>query len=256
MLGLVRLNHHKIVVTAHNRAPHGDYNRFDQWFRQQVYRQAKAIVVLISGHATELRDNRVVSSDAVVTPIPHPLTHTEGVAPGGAVDGSLVILGQIHPYHLIENFLDALDTAGNKRTVVIAGRVGDEGLVRRLEQRCKTTPWLQLHAGYATEEELQGFLSSAAALVSLQRNTFNSGGPYLALPLALPVILSEGAQAQELKTEFGAEWVYSLPEAVKGDDLDGLESWILAQRSPLDLTRYDIASIINEHTSLYELLRD
>jgi len=158
---------HKIVITAHNREPHGKSGRFDRWFRKQVYRRAKALVALVSGHAVELSEAKSIAPNAIIKTIPHPLTQLGNVKGSWSDEGALVILGQIHPYHLIEEFLEALEAVNNKRSVVIVGKVGDPDLLQRLSFWSNSCAWINLIPGFVSDKELEEVLTGSAAVVSL-----------------------------------------------------------------------------------------
>jgi len=254
LLGIIDLYNHRIVITAHNRSPHGKNDRFDQWFRRQTHKRAKATVVLVQQHEIELRHDGLIPQHSLVQPIPHPLSFAVNQNNEHNPSGPLVILGQIHPYHLIEPFIDALSNASNQQEVLVIGQVGDASLASRLERRSQQVPWLSVKPGYVGDSELLEILANSAAVVSLQLNTFNSGGPYAALPLGIPVILSEGAQAEQLTKDLGTEWVFSLPEQMSAEDVTDLKPWIAMERTSIDLSQYAMDKIIQDHIKLYELL--
>ena len=255
LLGLIRVRKHKVVLTAHNRAPHAETDAFDAWFRTRVHRLADVTVVLVSDHERELRQAGLVAPGTEVRLLAHPTIPTLAAPVPSSNADALVVLGKIHPYHLIEPFLDALDGAGNERRVVVVGKVTDEDLARRLIDRAARTAWLEVHAGYVEDDELASIYADAVAIVSLQRNPFNSGGPYAALPIGLPVIMSSSAQAEELSEEFGAEWIYQLPQEITANDVTGIDSWVEVKRHAPDLSRYAIDAVVDSHIELYELLR-
>jgi|GEM_PF-5571588 len=168
---------------------------------------------------------------------------------------TLVVLGQIHPYHRIEEFVAALETQGNARPVLVIGGVGDDSLLARLSQKAQSLPWLTVQPGFADEAKLAPILEHTAAIVSLQRNTFNSGGPFYALPRELPIIMSSGAQASDIKDSAGDDWVYPVPDEVGSLDLANLERWLNRKRTKPTLERFAIDRIANAHIELYELLQ-
>ena len=112
-----------------------------------------------------------------------------------------------------------------------------------------------MRPGISSDEELAPILADAAAVVSLQRNTFNSGGPFYALPRNLPIIINQGGQADDLHEHVGADWVYAVPTTVRSLDVPDLEEWLGRTRSSPDLSRYEVDVIAQEHIELYELLR-
>lgn len=257
LLAALKLRKHRVVITAHNRSPHGDSDAVDAWFRSQLESIAAAFIVLVPGHEDELRANGVVNSAAEVVTIRHPLSPPDG-EPQAGLPGDrnlIIVLGQIHPYHQIEEFLDALDAADSSRDVLVAGGVGDEQLAERLIERAKTNDRLTVRTGFADAEVLAPFLSQALAIVSLQRNTFNSGGPFFALPQHLPIIMSEGAQAQDLIKTVGSDWVFPVPERVETLKVAELDTWLTRERSVPDLDSFTLESIATGHIRLYELLR-
>ncbi len=253
----LRLRRHIVVLTAHNRVPHGAANRIDHIFRRGVQRLAAATVVLVPAHETQLRADGAIGSRPAVVTIPHP-THppdTPLELEPASVRRTLVVLGQIHPYHQIQEFIETLDAAANSRPVLVVGGVGDDALLDRLETYARDREWLTVRPGFASDEELVPILTSAAAIVSLQRNTFNSGGPFYALPRRLPIIINEGAQADDLREHVGPDWVYAVPAKIDALDVTDLEDWLDRTRSSPDLSRYEVEVIAQKHIELYELLR-
>ncbi len=257
LVGAFRLRRHTIVLTAHNRAPHGTSNAIDAAFRRSVQRLARATIILVPGHEQVLRKDGAIADDSMVVTIPHP-THPPEVpielAPARDRD-LLVILGQIHPYHRILEFVTALDDGTNRHPVLVVGGVGDRHLLEELQTLASQRSWLTIRPGFADDEALKPVLASSTALVSLQRNTFNSGGPFYALPRGLPIVLNEGPQADDLREAVGEEWVFAVPEDVSTFDMDALDRWLDAERGLPDLEPFDVQVIAKEHIRLYELLR-
>ena len=66
---------------------------------------------------------------------------------------------------------------------------------------------------------------------------------------------SSSAQAEELSEEFGAEWIYQLPQEITANDVTGIDSWVEVKRHAPDLSRYAIDAVVDSHIELYELLR-
>ena len=257
IVAALRLRRHTVVLTAHNRAPHGASNRVDRIFRRAVQQQARATVTLVAGHEQTLRADGAIAHGSQVVTIPHP-THAPDSPLSLAPEDerrTLVVLGQIHPYHQIEEFVAALHEACNLRPVVVVGGVGDRPLLDRLEMLAHSREWLTVRPGFASDADLVPILSNAAAIVSLQRNTFNSGGPFYALPRGLPIIINAGPQADDLAEHAGEDWVYPVPADVSTLDFNDFESWLNRPRSAMDLSHYEVGAIADRHIELYELLR-
>ena len=254
LLTALRTRGHRVVVTAHNRAPHGASDPVDAWFRSQVLAMADAIVVLVPEHGSELRESGAIGPRTNVVTIPHPI-HAPKTAVNPATEQDLlVVLGQIHPYHLIEEFLDAFDHDVCPYEVLVIGGVGDDELLGRLRERASTAPWLSIEPGFADDAKLAPHLSRCAAVVSLQRNTFNSGGPFFALPRNLPIVMSAGAQANDLIERVGAEWVFPVEENVELRCVE-LNDWLGQVRSKPALSPFTLEAVTTAHIELYELLR-
>lgn len=257
VLAALRVRKHAVVLTAHNQAPHGKSDPFDAWFRRSVQRHAAAVVLLVPGHRDPLTHDGAINKDSVVQVILHP-THNPDtpleLLPQ-AERTQLVVLGQIHPYHQIEEFLDALDAQGNSRPVLVVGGVGDDAMLARLTDSLSRRPWLSIRPGFADDATLEPILSRSAAIVSLQRNTFNSGGPFYALPRGLPIIMSNGPQATDIANRVGDGWVFSVPENVAALDLAELDKWVDGERGAPTLEDFDVERIAAQHIELYELLQ-
>lgn len=256
LLAALRMRKHSIVLTAHNRAPHGDSDAVDAWFRRAVQRHAAATILLVPEHQQALESDGAIHANTIVRTIPHP-THPPDepldLAPH-AERRELVVLGQIHPYHQIEEFVTALEAQGNTRPVLVVGGVGDDELLHSLQTAADRLPWLRVRPGFAADDELEPILSRAAAIVSLQRNTFNSGGPFYALPRNLPIIMSAGAQANDLIDHAGADWVYPVPTRVADLDVAEMHAWLDRERMQPSLEHFTIGAIAVSHIELYELL--
>ena len=174
-LGLLvawKLRGHRLVVTAHNRTPHHETNAFDSKFRAAVYRNADAVIALVAGHFELLEQDGTIDGRIRREAIPHPLV-TERVATNrDRSDGALVILGQIHPYHLIEEFIAAWEDSSVQRQVIVIGAPGDPELAERLRRKASTNEALRVYAEFMPDDELADVLADAVAIVALQRNTF------------------------------------------------------------------------------------
>ncbi len=257
LLAALRLRKHAIVLTAHNRAPHGESDPFDAWFRRTVQKHAAAMVLLVPGHHATLEQDNAIGDNTIVRTIAHP-THPPANPLTLRPDSErtqLVVLGQIHPYHRIEEFIDALTAQNNTRPVLIIGGVGDEALLARLRQKAHALSWLTVQPGFADDATLEPILENSAAIVSLQRNTFNSGGPFYALPRGLPIIMSSGAQASNIDELAGDDWVFAVPDDVGSLDLASLNTWLDRKRTKPVLEPFAIDRIAAAHIELYELLQ-
>jgi len=254
LLAALRLRNHSVVLTAHNRAPHGTSDAIDAWFRSRLEALAEAVIVLVPGHEDTLRSDGAIGPHARVVSIPHPVHWPPAPIEFVAERNLLVVLGQIHPYHQIEEFIEAFDHAVCPYDVLIAGGVGDTELTDQLQQRAAENDWLTVRPGFATDADLAPFLARAAAVVSLQRRTFNSGGPFFALPRNLPIIMTAGAQAEHLSATVGTEWVFPVPASVHDLDCAELNAWLGHNRSVPDLSSFNLDEIAALHIELYGLL--
>ena len=232
LLGALRARGHRLIVTAHNRQPHHETDRFDAEFRSAVYKHADAVVALVAPHIDVLKQDGVIGHETRTEVIAHPLVTESRPRERSADDmaGPIVVLGQIDPYHLIEPFLDAADEADIQRRITVVGSVGDPDLVERLLSRSRRDSKLEVRAEFVPNAELDRILDDAAAIVALQVGVFNSGAPFDALPRGIPVVLSQGAQADELTETVGRQWVFSVPEPVMAEDLADLEQWLSQSR--------------------------
>lgn len=253
LLAAFRARKHRIIVTAHNIAPHGDSDPFDVWFREQILKMAETMIVLIPGHENQLRKLGQIHRDLQVVHIDHPIASSEAGPGSDASRDGLLILGLIHPYHRILEFVDALISLGSTRPVDIVGDIGDNALVEQLEQRSATHDWLTISAGYVPNERLEPILDRTAAVVSLQKVPFNSGGPYFAFDRRLPVLLTEGSQAKYLKEAIGDEWVFEVPTNERLLDLESLKTWIDSPRATPHLDDFVTDAIAKKHADVYEL---
>lgn len=257
IIAALRARKHRVILTAHNRSPHGESDAFDAWFRRAAQRLSVATILLVPEHEALLRNDDALHRRSLVVTIPHPMhPPAEPIDLLPEVDRTqLLILGQIHPYHRILELINALDANGNNRRVLVAGGVGDHALFDELEQLATTREWLTVRPGFADDAVLGPILAETAALVSLQRNVFNSGGPFYALPRGLPVVVSAGPQADDLIRSVGEDWVFPVPDDVATLDTEELNAFLDRPRSDLDLDSFDVAVIARQHTELYELLR-
>ena len=254
ILAMIKQRRHRVVVTAHNLAPHGPSNTFDDWFRGQIHALADALVVLIPDHERQLRLQGQVASHTTVHAIRHPVEDASPVESSGVDRKSLLILGQIHPYHRILEFVDALIDNGNSRPVTVVGKIGDSDLVDVLKRRAQDNSWLDIWTGYVDHEELEPLVKQAAAVVSLQRTPFNSGGPYFSLPRHIPAVLSAGSQARSICEEVGADWAFEVPNPESQLDLESFERWLDKDRTPPELGKHSSTTAAEGHVELYESL--
>lgn len=256
LLAAFRLRKHHLVITVHNRRPHYGSSWFDDFFRSSVYRMADAVIGLVPAHLDILAADGTLPPGTRREVIPHPIVRSiSAVQADRPQSGPLVILGQIHPYHLIEPFLDALEGARSQRKVLVIGWVGDEELLARLTQRADVSENLEIVAGFMPENELDEVLRDAAAVVALQRNNFNSGAPFDALPRGIPIILSSGPQADELAAGVGHNWVYPVSDPPTQEEMSGLDQWLAkTDRGRRELEHLDPRRVAETHLALYRSL--
>lgn len=254
LLAIARARGHAIVLTAHNRVPHHETNAVDSHFRNRVYANADALVALVGEHFDLLMLDGTIDAQTRREVIPHPLVSPVLAKEHTPSDGPLVILGQIHSYHLVEEFVAAWERSNLRREAIIIGAAGDKELVSRLEGRALNHDRLSVHVGFMPDDELGDVLTRAAAIIALQRNPFNSGAPFDALPRGLPIVLSAGAQADDLTRTVGAEWVFTMPAEPHADDIASLEAWLGIDRTEPSLHPYQPDVVCEAHIELYRSL--
>lgn len=254
LLAALSARKHVVVLTAHNRQPHQGSDPFDRWFRRALQKRAAATVVLVDEHEAELRGSGALHPSAIVRSIPHPVVPEQPrqeQAPQHQRRG-LILLGKIHPYHLIAEFVSALERQNNSRPVLITGSVADDDLLDHLITSAARLPWLTIRPGFEPDEALAPAFAECAALVSLQNDSFNSGAPYHALGINLPTVVSAGAQAIHLARNAGEEWVFAIPEDVSKLDFAELDAWLDIPRSTPSLDYFAPERVAALHVQLYE----
>lgn len=254
LLAAMKRRNHKVVLTAHNISPHFASNAFDSWFRSSIIDLAATMVILVPEHEKELRRLGLISPQTSVHVIRH---HVDTVADGAKRFGeskSLLVLGLIDPYHRNLEFIDALIARGNTRPVEIVGRAANPTLVDDLNRRAQCHDWLTVRPGFVSSEDLETLLERTAAVVSLQRPVFNSGGPFVALPRNIPAVLSKGAQARDIIDVVGDAWVFEVPQPEDKLDLEAFEQWLAQDRQTPDLSSLSVEDAARKHIEMYELL--
>lgn len=252
LLAVFKARNHRVVLTAHNLAPHNKHDAVDRWFRAQLFKAAAAVVVLVPEHEAELRDAGQIENEPMVSSIRHPIQMPS--TPCVPLDSaeSLMILGVVHPYHRILEFVDAMAAAGSTRKIMIVGGVADQDLADQLVSRSEEHQWIQMFGRYVSDAELEPLLAETAAIVSLQRDPFNSGGPFFALGHRIPVIMTESAQSRSLRSEIGDDWIFEVPVDESALDVGRLDAWLERTRAEPDTTPYEPDAVAAAHALLYE----
>ena len=253
LLVVLRARRHKVIVTAHNLVPHGTVNAIDSRFRTAIMKSADAVVVLAPDHAEVLRAQGLVGSDAEIVLAELPMLTATPRSNSTRADplAHLLMLGLIHPYHRVGEVVDTLIERGNTRPLVVAGSVGDDRLVDRLHRLSEDHPWLDVRPSFQSGAALDELVDGAAAAISLQQTPFNSGAGPFALPRHLPVALSQSSQAAMYAAAVGDEWVYQVPSDLESWSLEHFETWLAADRTTPDLSKFTLAEVAGTHVALY-----
>lgn len=118
----------------------------------------------------------------------------------------LITFGMLRAYKGVEELLDAFAAVEDPRArLVIAGRVADERLGRRLEATADSR--VLVLPRFLEDAELAGAIRAADRVVLPYRRVLNSGAAFLALALDRPVLLPRSPAFEELRTSVGPGWV-------------------------------------------------
>ncbi|MGI9602644.1 MAG: glycosyltransferase [Acidimicrobiales bacterium] len=208
VLAAIRSRSTPVVYTAHNLAPHDGFRgRLDR----SAYGAFLAAVDVVICHQAADRDRLVerwpVLAGCRFETIEHgPLllgpARTEPPPP----PTQLVALGRIAPYKLLGELTAAWPEAGVEATLHIAGDSLDDDLADRLA----TADQVTVEPDRISDARFHHLLIGAHAAFALQRDGLTSGAAVAALTHGVPVIVSPGAQADELLAHYGADWVHVL----------------------------------------------
>lgn len=172
---------------SHPETAGGLEGRFYRSLVPLAVRHASVLVTISEFSREEIR--RVLGANARVV-ADHPPPRVE--APGGAVDGHLLVVGALRPYKGAGTVIEALAlvSSESRRRVVLAGGEGDAEGLRRLAARLGVSREVDF-AGWVDEERLDELYSGAAAVVA--PSTYEGYGLPVAesLSYGLPTIASD-----------------------------------------------------------------
>lgn len=217
-LAVLRLRKVPVVWTIHNRAPHEPrHPRLERtgfrlaarlatrlhvhsrWAGKQVVEllglpDGSKLIVAPHGHYI----------DAYAPPLPGPAARRKL---GIAEEASLyVVFGVIRGYKRIPETLDAFAALEDPEArLIVAGKVSDPALGRRIEAVAARDPRVQLRLGFVPDEEVNLLLGAADAVVLNYDEVFSSGAMLAALSAGTPVVAPAGGSAEEVARPPAAE---------------------------------------------------
>lgn len=245
LTSVLRARGARVVVTVHNRGPHG---RGESPLVVRAARLATAVVVHTDALERWARDHDLA---AVRLPFPPPDVQGQdqtvtreslGVPPGVVL---VSLLGYLHEYKGVDVLVEALALARRREPqlglhVLLAGRVPESGAVPLALAAAEHLPGLTVRPGWLAEAELASLLELSDLVALPYRDIDNSGSGALARSRGLPALASDLPGLREI---FGEAATYVPPGDVTAlaDALVGLPALLprlteLAARStPVDL---------------------
>lgn len=193
----------RLVWTVHNLADHdGEHPRIERLFQRLLASLADALIVhapfarkAVVRHlalpARAQRRIRVIPHGHYLDAYDQGTTRTEARAQFGFGERDKVLLyfGQLRPYRGAEQLLDAfasVDSADAR--LLMAGRITDEALRRRLDDQAGSDRRVTLHYGFVPSEAVQRYFLAADAVVLPYVHILTSGSAMLALTFGRPVV--------------------------------------------------------------------
>lgn len=198
----------KLVWTVHNSSPHENEGVLSSLFCRFAARSCDARIVINEMDA-RLGDPRRTTLVLHGTFSDWYRTVPED---SGPVDPAvrLLFVGLIRPYKGVPELVDAFCAARNQfhMKLTIRGAADDSTLRTLLQESSAGVPDLDLAFGHVNDEDLAALVGAADLVVLPYRRLRNSGAALLALSLGRAVLLPDVEVAQDLRREFGPEWVY------------------------------------------------
>jgi beta-1,4-mannosyltransferase len=220
-LVLARRRGAALVWTAHNLYPHDLARpRTYRAFFAVFVRLVDLVVVLSDASVSELRRVHPHLRRIPMATVPHghyrdsyPEKPTRAAARQRlGIEGRgpvFLTLGLVRRYKNVTGLVEAFAREDAPGTLLVAGRVHDEGLEEELRRAAGGDPRIRLDLQHISDEDV-AILHGAADVVVLpysSRSVLNSGAALLALSFSTPVVSPDTPSTRELQEFVGTPWV-------------------------------------------------
>ena len=198
-----------VVVTMHNEAPHETLNDRD-------LHNYRAFAKLVSAYVTLNRHTK--TPDGVHRrEIPHghyrdwykiPVRRTRDVNPRA------LFFGMVRPYKNIEDLIDAFTQLDRDASLRILGSPNSDEYAGTLHELACGDERITLNLRHIDDDRLTQEIVDANLVVLPYRSMHNSGAALLALSLNTPVVVVDNEVNQDLRAEFGDQFVFLFREVL------------------------------------------
>lgn len=239
----------KLIWIAHNAKPH-DVGRFNTLSWPWFLRMLDGVIFLSDYSRQVIGELYPEISKLKTLLVAH--GHYRGVAvtrekPYAAPQGDiqLVQFGRIRPYKNTDALVDAVSSLPSGTRLMVAGMANDRSLRAAIEERASRASHITLdfRESPISDEELEGIVDSADAVVLPYKNILNSGSALFSLSRNRPVLAPNMGALPELRAAVGHEWVYLYDGEFCSQVLVDFREWMLKtkrdQNAPLDAYGWD-----------------
>lgn len=222
LLDAARARGTRIVWTIHNLAAHDSQQPFlEGWFWRHFSQRIDGYICMTEGTLDKARKRfpALVSVPGFIVPHGHYRQVYKNRCSREKARKYLNIssqarvilyLGQIRPYKNIGALLKAFGRLLDPDAVlVIAGKASSPELQKEIAAAASVDPRVRLWMDFIPPRRVQYFFNAADVVVLPYRNVLNSGSALLALSFNRAVLVPDLGAMGELKTQLGAEWVYT-----------------------------------------------
>lgn len=227
----ISLTNTPIVKTVHNLAPHQkSTHKIDRLLLGQLQRLYCANVWLqepeLSGYRSSLTDvviphgnyNKWVREVVRTDQSQHLFTQRTS-----SIHLRLLCFGILREYKNIHEPIEALKSLPLANVMLkIAGAAPDSSYFSSLESSAAGDPRIELSAGRVSDAELVAIILASDVVVVPYADVFNSGVVLLALTLGRPVAMKSNQITEDLKSEYGHEWIITYRDTFDTEVLEQL----------------------------------
>lgn len=265
LLGWARARGIRIVWTVHELQSHdGLHPRLERWFWRYFVPRVDAFVSL-TGSGLDLARRRFPAlRDRPGHVVPHgsfrpvyanTTSRSEARRRLGLDPDAPVILhyGLVRPYKAVPELIAAFRQARRDATLLVAGKVWDPALERKIRDLAGDAPNIGLHLDWIGFEETQLYFNAADVVVLPYSRIMNSGAALLSLSFDRPVLVPAMGAMAEHRARFGSQWVRLFEGSIGPEDLDDAVTWgRTARPAPVDWSGLAWSDIAAAMRAIYD----
>ena len=234
LLSAARIRRVSIVVTLHNLASHEQYRpRVEFCWVSWVLKSASVVTVLSAGQRTRALEKFPILGSRRIVVIPHfdwrhrlsvvQRSEARSTYDLGSKDALFVFAGLIRPYKGVSELLRAFSEMDDPDArLFVLGKRSPPRTQGHLLGSARNDPRVWMTDRRYSDDELERAMAAANVAVFPFSAVENSGSVLVALSLNRPVIVAALPPFEELRAEFGSEWIRTYTPPLTGADLESL----------------------------------